>query len=200
MFDEFATAAPVAASPLPVRDATEPHRQRRLTGFARQQLVASRSAASAGAAPAAQHAAQDLVQEIQAIATTVLGSAVAAKASFSDAGLDSLGEGSSSHRQVQGVELHSFRLQRTSSHRQGARSQGWLAVQVLSTCATLSPTSTPWSSRPPSSTTTRRQKPWQRTSRGCCPPVRHLQWASCLRRLGRRTSAWPDACRRLSAP
>ncbi len=105
MFAEFATSTPAAASPVPVRDAAEPPRQRRLTGFARQQLVASKAAA-VGAAPAAQHAAQDLVQAIQTIAATVLGSAVAAKASFSDAGLDSLGEQPVAKRYVQGVQLH----------------------------------------------------------------------------------------------
>ena len=97
MFDEFVTSTP-AASPMPERSATEPQRQRRLTGFARQQLLPSKSAIIAGTAPAGQPAAQQFVHDIQAIAATVLGSTVAAKASFSDAGLDSLGDRPKSHR------------------------------------------------------------------------------------------------------
>ncbi len=165
MFDEFATSAPAAASPVPVRGAAEPQRQRRLTGFARQQLVASRPAAGAGSAPAAQQAAQDLVQEIQVIAATVLGSAVAAKASFAAAGLDSLGEHPVPQRHVQLVQLHVTAAARKQTIIDSAcntlNPQGLLAMQVPSTCAMRSPTSTPWSSRPPSSTTTRRQKPWR---------------------------------------
>ena len=94
MFAEFATAVSVDVLP-PARAAAEPAvKSRRLTGFARHQLAPSAAAAGtmAGTAAAAATVSQDIVKDIQAIAAIVLGSAVAAKASFSEAGLDSLGE------------------------------------------------------------------------------------------------------------
>ncbi len=94
MFAEFATAVSADALPL-ARVAAEPSvRLRRLTGFARQQLAPSTAAAGtvASTAAAAVTVSQEIVMEIQAIAAVVLGSTVAAKASFSEAGLDSLGE------------------------------------------------------------------------------------------------------------
>ena len=94
MFAEFATAVAADASP-PTRAIEEPAaRPRRLTGFARRQLAPSNVPANVPASTAAAAApiSQDLVTEIQAVAAIVLGSAVAAKASFSEAGLDSLGE------------------------------------------------------------------------------------------------------------
>ncbi len=83
MFAEFATAVSADALPL-ARVAAEPSvRLRRLTAAAG--TVASTAAAAVTVS-------QEIVMEIQAIAAVVLGSTVAAKASFSEAGLDSLGE------------------------------------------------------------------------------------------------------------
>ena len=97
MFSEFATAASADAVPparAAARSVADPAvRSRRLTGFAPQQLAPSAAAAVIRASTAAAvPASLEIVKEIQAIAAVVLGSAVADKASFSEAGIDSLGE------------------------------------------------------------------------------------------------------------